>query len=141
MIRMEQLQISGFTPTFAPTRGGEGFAPAGKGYDLLLKGGEFLDPGSGRRGRLDVAFADGKVAAIDADIPPALAQAVESAAGAIVVPGLIDDHVHAADGIGEAASPDVIGVGRGATTVADAGTCGASNFGAFRPVHVVRCLP
>jgi dihydroorotase len=51
----------------------------------------------------------------------------------MVVPGLIDCHVHAADGIGSSVKPDLIGVERGATTIADAGTCGACNFGALKP--------
>ena len=97
-------------------------------YDLLLKGGEFIDPGSGRRGQFDVAFAGGKVAAIGPSIDPALAKQVESVAGAMVVPGVIDMHVHAADGIGPSCNPDVIGVNRGVTTILDCGTCGAGSF-------------
>ncbi len=117
-------------------RTGRGGSPteAEPRYDLLVRGGEFIDPASGRRGRLDVAFAAGRVAAIEPAIDPARASRVESASGALVVPGLIDDHVHAAEGLGEAANPDAIGIRRGATTVADGGTCGASSFGAFRPV-------
>ena len=81
-------------------KGGAGAqVQAGARYDLLLKGGEFLDPGSGRRGQFDVAFAGDKVAAIGPGIDPGLAKQVESAAGAMVVPGVIDMHVHAADGI------------------------------------------
>jgi dihydroorotase len=97
-------------------------------YDLLLKGGEFLDPGQGRRGQFDVAFAGGKVAAIRPGINPSLAEQVESVAGVMVVPGVIDMHVHAADGIGPSCNPDVIGVNRGVTTILDAGTCGAGSY-------------
>jgi len=103
-------------------------------YDLLLKGGRFIDPASGRSGQLDVAFKDDRVAAIESGIDPGLAKKVESAAGAMVVPGVIDMHVHAVDGIGEAANPDRIGVSRGVTTLADGGTCGAGNFGVFKYV-------
>jgi dihydroorotase len=103
-------------------------------YELLLKGGEFIDPASGRRGRLDVAFSEKKVAEIAPDIDSSLARQVESAAGLMVVPGLIDCHVHVAEGIGVSVRPDVIGVNRGATTLADAGSCGSCNFGAFKPV-------
>jgi dihydroorotase len=101
-------------------------------YDVLVKGGGFIDPASGRKGRLDVAFAGATVAAIRADIDPRLAKRVEPAAGAVVVPGLIDDHAHAADGIGEGTDADAIGLLRGATTVGDGGTCGAGTFGAFK---------
>jgi len=97
-------------------------------YDLLLKGGEFFDPGSGRRGQFDVAFAGEKVAAIGPGIDPSLAKQVESVAGVIVVPGVIDMHVHAAEGVGPSCNPDVIGVNRGVTTIVDCGTCGVGSF-------------
>ena len=103
-------------------------------YDLLLKGGEFIDPGSGRRGQFDVAFAGDKVAAIGPGIDPALAKQLESVAGVMVVPGVIDMHVHAADGIGPSCNPDAIGVNRGVTTILDCGTCGAGSFGALKYV-------
>jgi dihydroorotase len=101
---------------------------AGARYDLLLKGGEFIDPGSGRRGRFDVAFTGDKVAAIGPGIDPGLAKQVESVAGVMVVPGVIDMHVHAADGIGPSCNPDVIGVNRGVTTILDGGSCGVGSF-------------
>ena len=103
-------------------------------YDLLLKGGEFIDPGSGRRWQFDVAFAGNRVAAIGPDIDPALTKQVESVAGVMVVPGVIDMHVHAADGIGPSCNPDVIGVNRGVTTILDCGTCGAGSFGVLKYV-------
>ena len=52
----------------------------------------------------------------------------------MVVPGLIDLHAHPAAEIGEGVDPDAIGMTRGATTVADGGTCGTGIFGAFRPI-------
>jgi len=100
----------------------------------LLKDGEFIDPASGRRGQFDVAFAGGKVAAIQPNIDSSAASRVESAAGAMVFPGLIDLHAHPAAGIGEDVDPDAIGMTRGATTVTDGGTCGTGTFGAFRPI-------
>jgi dihydroorotase len=106
--------------TQAQARGGR--------YDLLLKGGEFFDPGPDRRGQFDVAFAGDKVAAIGPGIDPSLAMQVESVAGVMVVPGVIDMHVHAADGIGPSCNPDVIGVNRGVTTILDGGTCGVGSY-------------
>jgi dihydroorotase len=105
---------------------------AGPRYDLLLKGGEFIDPGSARRGQFDVAFAGEKVAAIGPGLDPGLAKQVESAAGAIVVPGVIDMHAHAADGIGPCCNPDVIGVQCGVTTILDGGSCGVGSFRVLR---------
>jgi dihydroorotase len=100
----------------------------------LLKGGEFIDPGSGRRGQLDVAFAGDKVAAIGPGLDPGLARQVESAAGAMVVPGVIDMHAHVADGLGPSCNPDVIGVNRGVTTILDGGSCGVGSFRVLRYV-------
>ena len=98
-------------------------------YELLVQGGELIDPASGRRGRLDIAFAGGRVAAIGEKLDPSRAARVERATGASVVPGLIDDHLHAVEGLGESENPDAIGIRRGATTVVDGGTCGTASFG------------
>src|SRR5262245_29211656 len=38
-------------------------------FDLLIKGGEVVDPGAGYRGKLDVAIKRNRIAAVDADIP------------------------------------------------------------------------
>lgn len=103
-------------------------------YDLLLTGGRVIDPASGRDGRFDIAFSGGKVAAIEPSIAPAGAERVVDIRDAVVVPGLIDAHTHVCKGIGDCISPDVAGVGRGITTVADGGTLGVSNFGVFGPL-------
>jgi dihydroorotase len=117
-----------------PKEGAGAQVPAGAPYDLLRKGGEFIDPGSGRRGQFDVAFAGDKVAAIRPGIDPSLANRVASAAGAMVVPGVIDMHAHAADGLGPSCNPDVIGVNRGVTTIIDGGSCGVGSFRVLRYV-------
>ena len=39
-------------------------------YDLLLKGGHVIDPRNGIDGVMDVAVADGKIAAVRAGIDP-----------------------------------------------------------------------
>jgi predicted amidohydrolase len=38
-------------------------------FDLLIKGGEVVDPGGGREGRLDVAINGERIAAVDSAIP------------------------------------------------------------------------
>ena len=40
-------------------------------YDVLLKGGRVIDPAARRDGIYDVAVADGRIAAVAADIPRA----------------------------------------------------------------------
>ena len=136
MITARTVRVGRNVRLFAQTEtGGGGGSTQGAGrFDLLLKGGEFVDPASGRRGQFDVAFSGGKVAAIRPNIDPSAANHIESVAGAMVVPGLIDIHAHPAAGIGEGVNPDAIGISRGATTVADGGTCGTGTFGAFRPI-------
>ena len=48
----------------------QGVGGAGMSFDVLdLAGGEVVDPGGGHEGRLDVAIARGRIAAVDRDIP------------------------------------------------------------------------
>ncbi len=99
---------------------------------LLLKGGRLLDPGSGLDGWLDVRVSDGRIAAIGPDLP-ADGAAVLDVKGLLVVPGLIDVHLHLMNGLGAfGADPDVFGVGAGVTTVVDAGSTGHSLLPVFR---------
>jgi dihydroorotase len=138
VVSMESMTLAGrgTKPAHAQAqRGVTGIQrQAGAPYDLLLTGGEFIDPGSGRRGQLDVAFEGEKVAAIGPGIDPALAKQVESVPGCMVVPGVIDIHAHAADGIGPSCNPDEIGVSRGVTTILDGGSCGSASFRVLRYV-------
>ncbi len=109
-------------------------------YDLLLKGGRVLDPGSGRDGRFDVAFRDGATAAVAEAIPADQAHATQDASGLIVTPGLIDLHTHVYWG-GVSLGIDAEDYARraGVTTLVDAGSAGAGNFHGFRR-HVVEAV-
>ncbi len=64
---------------------------------FLLRGGRAIDPASGRDETADVLIADGLVVAISTKrgelTPPAGARVIECE-GRLVVPGLIDPHVH-----------------------------------------------
>jgi dihydroorotase len=102
-------------------------------YDLLITGGEVVDPGLGLREKLDVAIADGRVAAMEIDIPPAQAREVVDATGKLVTPGLIDLHAH----VYFACTPlsvevDGVAARSGVTTTVDAGSAGAQTFPGFR---------
>ncbi|MBI3423767.1 MAG: amidohydrolase/deacetylase family metallohydrolase [Acidobacteria bacterium] len=109
-------------------------------YDLLLKGGHVIDPKNKLSAVRDVAIANGKVAAVAANINPAEAFKVVDVAGYYVTPGLIDIHVHVFAGMGERASyagdnslyPDGFTFRVGVTTVADAGCAGWRNFEDFK---------
>jgi dihydroorotase len=99
---------------------------------LLLKGGRVLDPGSGLDGHLDVRIRDGIIEEIGPDLHADDAQILD-AKGLLVVPGLIDVHLHLMKGLGSfGADPDVFGVGSGVTTVVDAGSVGHSLLTVFR---------
>jgi dihydroorotase len=108
--------------------------------DLVLKGGRVIDPASGRDEIADIAFADGKVAAIGSNLPPGGAQIVD-AAGKIVTPGLIDLHTHVYWG-GTSLGVDAAEIARksGTATFVDAGSSGPGNFHGFRR-HVIEPSP
>ena len=62
----------------------------------LLRGGRVVDPATGLDGRYDVLVDGGRIARVDRDIPAGAADVavLDVPAGCIVVPGLIDMHVH-----------------------------------------------
>lgn len=64
---------------------------------LLIAGGRVVDPASGFDGDADVAIEDGRVVAIGAGLARGPATRVVDAAACLVVPGLIDPHVHMRD--------------------------------------------
>jgi dihydroorotase len=106
-------------------------------YDLLLQGGRVVDPAQARDGRADVAFKDGKVAAVEAGIDPALAGDVRDVTGKIVSPGLIDMHTHVYwGGTSLGVDADTVARRSGTTTFVDAGSAGAGNVAGFRE-HVI----
>jgi dihydroorotase len=61
---------------------------------LLLKGGILVDPAAGVNGPRDVLIEDGRVARVGKDLPAGGARVLEVPKGAVIVPGLIDMHVH-----------------------------------------------
>jgi dihydroorotase len=102
-------------------------------HDLIIAGGTVIDPGSGLHDRRDVAIADGRIVALEPAIATTGGRAVIDAAGAFVVPGLVDLHVHVYPGVADlSVEPDPTCLGRGSTTVVDAGSAGANTFPGFR---------
>src|SRR5262249_6274035 len=102
-------------------------------YDLVFRGGTLVDPAQGIHDRRDVAFAGGMVAAVAPAISAEQAGEVIEANGKLVVPGLIDAHVHVYEGVSHyGINPDKTCLARGATTVVDAGSAGADTFAGFR---------
>jgi dihydroorotase len=110
-------------------------------YDLVIRGGRVIDPAQGQDGHADVAFKDGKVAAVAAEIEAAAAREVVSAAGKLVVPGLIDLHTHVYwGGTSLSVRPEPVARRSGATTLVDAGSAGPGNFHGFR-AHIIERTP
>ncbi|MCY3692831.1 MAG: amidohydrolase family protein [Chloroflexota bacterium] len=115
-------------------------------YDLALTGGNLLDPGQGiNNERRDIAFKDGKVAAVADSIDPASATQTVDVSGKLVTPGLIDLHGHFYHGgSGSAVHADQTCLGSGVTTGVDAGSAGFLNYGAMRdyvfPAHRTRLI-
>jgi len=101
--------------------------------DLLIKGGTVIDPAHHLHAPMDVAVKDGKILEVSQDISPERAVQVVSAKGKIVSPGFIDVHVHCFDGVGlVGVNADRYCLGRGVTTVVDAGSAGYPAIAGFR---------
>ena len=102
-------------------------------FDLLIKGGDVVDPGGNRSGKLDVAIKRNRIAAVDADIPAQSAFRVVDAGGQYVTPGLVDLHTHVYHGAtywGIHADP--VAARSGVTTWLDVGSAGGYNLPGFR---------
>jgi dihydroorotase len=132
-LRRRQI-VAGIGAAFAA--GSAGFAaraamgPNDK-FDLVIKGGEVLDPSQRLRARRDIGMRFGKIESLEADIPAARANRVLNASGRLVVPGLIDLHSHVyTTGIGIPA--DELVPYQGTTTAVSAGDAGASVFATYR---------
>jgi len=59
-------------------------------FDLVVKGGELLDPSQNLRAKRDIGMRFGKIEALDADIPASRALRILDASGRLVLPGLVD---------------------------------------------------
>ena len=106
--------------------------------DLVLKGGRVIDPSQGIDKVTDIAFADGKVAAIGDGLS---AEDTRDVSGKIVSPGLIDLHTHVYwGGTSLGVEAELVARSGGVTTFVDAGSAGPGNFHGFRK-HVIEASP
>ena len=107
-------------------------APSDK-FDLVIKGGDVVDPSQSLRGKRDIGIRWGMVEAIETEIPAARALKTIDAAGKLVTPGLIDLHCHVypyGSAIGIPA--DELVPYQCTTTVVSAGDAGVNNLAALR---------
>src|SRR6266700_3681355 len=102
-------------------------------FDLVIKGGEVLDPSQTLRARRDIGIRYGLIETLEADIPASRALRTLDASGKLVTPGLVDLHTHVypyGSAIGIPA--DELTAFQCTTTCVSAGDAGANNFAAFR---------
>ena len=101
--------------------------------DILIQGGEVIDPSQGLRAVRDIAIRDGSIAAVAPRLPDAEPTNTIDARGLYVVPGLIDLHVHVYRGHTPLGlEPDPLCAAGGVTTMLDTGSAGSHNFDGFR---------
>ena len=100
-------------------------------YDLLLRHGRVIDPANGIDARMDVAVSNGRIAAVQSELPPSQARRTLDVSGLYVVPGLVDLHAHVFGYEGSLA-PDETALPAGTTTIVDAGGSGWRTFDEFR---------
>ena len=109
------------------------FSLADERFELVIRGGQVVDPNQDLNARRDIGIRWGHIAAIETSI--ATERAVQSidASGKLVVPGLVDMHAHVypqASALGLPA--DELVPYTATTTYVSAGDAGANNFSAFK---------
>ena len=107
-------------------------------FDLVLKGGQVIDPANNLNARLDVGIAAGKIIRLAPDIPAGSAAQSVDVSGLYVTPGILDIHTHvypfqpSPKSYVEAVHPDAHLLAAGVTTTVDAGTSGWKHFLDFK---------
>ena len=106
-------------------------------YDLLIKNGYVVDYASAREGYFDVAVQNGMIAAVESSIGGSAVQELD-ASGKLVLPGLVDSHVHASAWLGGSYAHTML-VKAGVTSALDMsgqGSLGIKLLGGHYPLTV-----
>ena len=106
-------------------------------YDIILKNGRVLDPERNIDGILDVALADGKIAAVEKDIQHVCYNVVDCT-GKLIVPGIIDSHLHCYPSTHMSTTPETGGIYSGVPTVVDGGSAGYMTFPDFYNRYITK---
>src|SRR5215813_7491601 len=130
--RRSVLALAGGAAAALASRAEAAMGPNDK-FDLVIKGGDVLDPSQQLRGRRDIGIRWGVVEAVEEAIPAERATKMIDATGKLVTPGLVDLHCHVypyGSAIGIPA--DELVQFQGTTTVVSAGDAGVNNLAALR---------
>lgn len=115
-------------------------------YDLLLHSGRVIDPANRLDAVMDVGIANGRIAAVEKELPANHARKLVDLTGFYVTPGLIDIHFHVGHGGAPLnwfapnarchevplGIPADLALQSGVTTIVDAGSAGADTFPQLR---------
>lgn len=103
--------------------------------ETVLRNAQVIDPENGVDAIADVRIGDGKIVAVDRELPEQPGDRAVDLTGLYVTPGIIDMHAHVAFTHGRSnlsLHPYVNTHSSGVTTVVDAGTTGWRDFAQFR---------
>jgi dihydroorotase len=131
--RRHFLELTGSAAAMALSASANAAMGPNDKFDLVIKGGDVLDPSQALRGGRDIGIRFGLIESVEPDIPAARALRMLDAAGKLVTPGLVDLHTHVypyGSAIGIPA--DELVPYQCTTTCVSAGDAGANNFAAFR---------
>jgi dihydroorotase len=108
--------------------------------DILLRGGHVVDPLHGINSIQDVAIDGSRILRVGLNLDASAARQVIDTRGLIVVPGLIDLHVHVHWGVSHyGIDADASCLAHGVTTAVDAGSAGAYTYPSLKRWVMDRC--
>src|SRR5215831_16902834 len=131
--RRHFLALTGSAAAAAMSEGARAAMGPTDRFDLVIRGGDVLDPSQSLKAKRDIGIRWGTIEAIETEIPPERALKTIDASGRLVLPGLVDLHCHVypyGSAIGIPA--DELVQFEGTTTVVSAGDGGANNLAALR---------
>jgi len=131
--RRHFLALTGSVAAAAMSKGARAAIGPTDKFDLVIKGGDVLDPSQSLKAKRDIGIRWGTIEAVEAEIPAERSLNTIDASGKLVLPGLVDLHCHVypyGSAIGIPA--DELVQFQGTTTVVSAGDAGVNNLAALR---------